>query len=159
MIWISELAGISNDVGNSPSAIVGKSSRGSVASEKRARPALTAMRPSAACSCTCEPSGNLRAISNKVCADTVVAPGVSTSAAKVSTTCKSRSVAVTLILPPSLASIRTLDNMGIVLRRSTTDWTWLRHFSSVARSIVALIQIPLVGPGGPRTNRKTLLLC
>jgi hypothetical protein len=26
-----------------------------------------------------------------------------------------------------------------VLRRSTTDWTWLRLFRSVARSIVAFI--------------------
>ena len=154
MIWISELAGISKDVGNSPSAIVGKSSRGNVASEKRARPAFTAIRPSAACSCTCDPSGNFRAISNRVCAETVVAPGVSTSAANVSTTCKSRSVAVSLILPPSLASMRTLDKIGMVLRRSTTDWTWLRLFSRVARSIVALIQNPLVGPGGQQTSRK-----
>jgi hypothetical protein len=37
--------------------------------------------------------------------------------------------------------------MGMVLRRSTTDWTWLRLFSRVARSIVALISNPLIGRG------------
>ncbi|MEY3940454.1 MAG: hypothetical protein RLZZ604_914, partial [Pseudomonadota bacterium] len=29
----------------------------------------------------------------------------------------------------------------------------------VARSIVALIQIPLIGLGGLQTNQKTLFLC
>jgi hypothetical protein len=30
----------------------------------------------------------------------------------------------------------------MVLRRSTTDWTWLSPFSSVARSIVAFMVFP-----------------
>jgi len=51
---------------------------------KRARPATTVIRPSAALSSTCEPSGSLRAISNSVCAEMVVAPGWSTAAAIVS---------------------------------------------------------------------------
>jgi hypothetical protein len=29
--------------------------------------------------------------------------------------------------------------MGMVLRRSTTDWTWPRLFNRVARSIVAFM--------------------
>jgi hypothetical protein len=32
--------------------------------------------------------------------------------------------------------------MGMVLRRSTTDWTWLSPLRSVARSIVAFMKIP-----------------
>jgi hypothetical protein len=31
--------------------------------------------------------------------------------------------------------------MGIVLRRSTTDWTWLRLLRSVARSMVAFMSL------------------
>ena len=41
-------------------------------------------------------------------------------------------------LSPS-ASISTLERMGMVLRRSTTDCTWLRQRSSVARSMVAFM--------------------
>src|SRR5690606_19026573 len=42
-------------------------------------------------------------------------------------------------------SISTLDRIGIVFRRSTTDWTWERQRSSLARSMVAFIatQTPL----------------
>ena len=46
---------------------------------------------------------------------------------------------MTFTEPELSASIRTLDRMGMVLRRSTTDWTWDRHRSSFARSIVAFI--------------------
>src|SRR5687768_13380656 len=56
-----------------------------------------------------------------------------------STTCRSRSVAITFSVPPSAASINTLERIGMVLRRSTTDCTWDRHRRSVARSIVAFI--------------------
>jgi hypothetical protein len=35
----------------------------------------------------------------------------------------------------------------MVLRRSTTDWTWLKLFNRVARSIVAFIASPC--PYGP----------
>ena len=141
MIWISSATGSSKLVGRSPSAITGKSSRGSVGRLKFERPALTCILPSAAARLTSAPSGSLRAISNKVCADTVVVPAVSTLAAIVSTTCKSRSVAISFSWPDASASIRTFDRMGMVLRRSTTDWTWPRLFNNTARSIVAFILI------------------
>src|SRR5215217_118049 len=38
--------------------------------------------------------------------------------------------------------MRTLDRIGMVFRRSTTDWTWLRLLRSVARSIVAFMRRP-----------------
>ncbi len=41
--------------------------------------------------------------------------------------------------PSAVASSSTLERIGIVFRRSTTDWTWLNPLSSVARSIVAFI--------------------
>src|SRR5262249_48343479 len=41
--------------------------------------------------------------------------------------------------PSSRASISTLDRIGIVFLRSTTDWTWLRLLRRVARSIVAFM--------------------
>ena len=122
--------------------MIGKSSRGSVGRLKFERPALTCILPSAAARLTSDPSGSLRAISNKVCADTVVVPGVSTLAAIVSTTCKSRSVAISLSWPEASASISTFERIGIVLRRSTTDWTWPRLFNNTARSIVAFILYP-----------------
>ena len=86
MIWMSSATGSSKLVGRSPSAITGKSSRGKVGRLKFERPALTCILPSAAARLTSAPSGSLRAISNNVCADTVVVPGVSTFAAMVSTT-------------------------------------------------------------------------
>src|ERR1700756_2591363 len=52
--------------------------------------------------------------------------------------------------PSSRASISTLDRIGIVLRRSTTDCTWPRLFSRTARSIVAFIAPK---PHHPRTLR------
>ena len=57
---------------------------------------------------------------------------------------QSRSVAISLMLPSSAASISTLDRIGMVLRRSTTDWTWPRLLSSAARSMVAFINDPLL---------------
>ena len=44
--------------------------------------------------------------------------------------------------PPSSASIRTFDRIGIVFLRSTTEWTWPRPLRRVARSIVAFIDYP-----------------
>src|SRR3954463_11481015 len=38
--------------------------------------------------------------------------------------------------------MRTFERIGMVLRRSTTDWTWLRLLRSVARSIVAFMRRP-----------------
>src|SRR3569623_288165 len=139
-------AGSSNDTGSSPSAITGKSSRGSVPSWKRARPATIVILPSAAASWTWLPAGSLRARANSVCAETVVAPGWATAAATRSLICRSRSVAISLSVPSAVASISTLDRIGMVLRRSTTDWTWLSPLSRVARSIVAFITFPRGSP-------------
>src|SRR4051812_26638113 len=145
MIWRSVAAGSSNRVGSSPSAMTGKSSRGSVWRLKRARPALTCILPSAAASSTWLPSGSLRTISKKVWAGTVVAPAWVTLAGTLSSTWRSRSVAISRREPSSRASINTLERMGMVLRRSTTDWTWPRLFRRVARSIVAfIVQSPLI---------------
>ena len=130
--------------------MIGKSSRGNVERLNRDRAATTCILPSEAARETCAPSCNLRAISNKVCAATVTAPGVSTWASTVSLICKSRSVAIRRIELSALASINTFDKMGIVLRRSTTDCTWPRLFKSVARSITAFMVTPYVFAGcGP----------
>ena len=82
MIWRSVAAGSSNRVGRSPSAITGKSSRGKVERLNRERPATTCILPSAAVSSTWLPSGSLRTMSKKVCADTVVAPACATLAGR-----------------------------------------------------------------------------
>src|ERR1700704_1082245 len=71
-------------------------------------------------------------------AGTVVDPPVATSAASVSVTSRSRSVAFSDSRAFS-ARTRTLPRIGMVLRRSTTRWTWLSDFSSCARSTVTFI--------------------
>ncbi|MDT4874593.1 hypothetical protein FQZ97_1099030 [compost metagenome] len=103
--------------------MTGKSSRGSVARLKFDRPACPDNRPDAASrlSCTSDPSGSLRAMSFSIPAETVVAPGRSTCAFARSTISVSRSVARKLT-PSGVASISTLARIGMVLRRSTTDW-------------------------------------
>jgi hypothetical protein len=104
------------------------------------------MRLSAVSRLTWLPSGSLRAMSNNKCAETVIAPDCSTeTASRLSTTCRSRSVAMIRTWPSPEASISTFDRIGIVLRRSTTDWTWDKQRSSFARSMVAFIatQTPL----------------
>ncbi len=72
-------------------------------------------------------------------AGTVVAPGVSTMAAMLSTTSRSRSVALRLRLPPSACSM-TLERIGMVFRRSTTRCTWVRDFKSSVRSSVTFMR-------------------
>src|SRR4051794_39804595 len=139
MIWRRVAAGTSKRGGRSPSAITGKSSRGNVDKLNRERPAMTCIFPSAAVSSTWLPSGSLRTMSKKVWAETVVAPAWVTLAGIVSSTWRSRSVAISRIEPSSRASISTLERIGMVLRRSTTDWTWPRLFRRTARSIVAFI--------------------
>src|SRR3954452_25575875 len=139
MIWRRVAAGSSNRVGSSPSAITGKSSRGSVERLNRERPAMICILPSAAVISTWLPSGSLRTISKRVWAETVVAPACDTVAGTLSSTCRSRSVAISRIDPSSRASISTFERIGMVLRRSTTDWTWPRLFRRTARSIVAFI--------------------
>src|SRR5919201_3307606 len=73
-----------------------------------------------------------------MCAGTVVAPPGPTSAAIVSVTSTSRSVALKVSLDFS-ALIRTLARMGMVLRRSTTRCTWPSDLNSAARSTVTFI--------------------
>src|SRR5436190_7112997 len=76
-----------------------------------------------------------------MCAGTVVEPPVPVSAASVSVTSRSRSVAFSDSLEFS-ARISTLPRIGMVLRRSTTRCTWPSDFSSCARSTVTFIAIP-----------------
>src|SRR4051812_5081311 len=76
-----------------------------------------------------------------MCAGTVVDPAVAVSAANVSVTSRSRSVAFSDNLAFS-ARISTLPRIGMVLRRSTTRWTWPSDFRSCARSTVTFIAIP-----------------
>src|SRR6204780_3155034 len=63
----------------------------------------------------------------------------------------SRSVAVSFSFPLA-ASIITLDRIGIVLRRSTTLWTWLNAFKKAPRSTVIFIgpALALDGLQNPR---------
>src|SRR5919112_1701915 len=75
-----------------------------------------------------------------MCAGTVVDPPVPVSAARVSVTSRSRSVAFNDSLAFS-ARISTLPRIGIVLRRSTTRWTWPSDFRSCARSTVTFIAL------------------
>ncbi len=56
-----------------------------------------------------------------------------------------------LTVPPVEASISTLERIGMVLRRSTTDWTWDRLRSNVARSMVAFI-VPFGPPLGAQAE-------
>src|SRR6185437_8221066 len=77
-----------------------------------------------------------------MCAGTVVAPPGDTSAATLSITSRSRSVAFILSLPRS-ALISTLARIGMVLRRSTTRCTWPSDFNNSARSTVTFMRDPL----------------
>src|SRR6184192_2967606 len=73
-----------------------------------------------------------------MCAGTVVAPTGPTSAEIVSVISTSRSVALKASLDFSVL-ISTLARMGMVLRRSTTRWTWPSDLNSAARSTVTFI--------------------
>src|SRR5262245_9856512 len=73
-----------------------------------------------------------------MCAGTVVAPPGPTSPEIVSVISTSRSVALKASLDFS-ALISTLARIGIVLRRSTTRWTWPSDLNSAARSTVTFI--------------------
>src|SRR6476619_2291168 len=73
-----------------------------------------------------------------MCAGTVVAPPGPTSAAMVSVTSRSRSVALKASFDLS-ALISTFARIGMVLRRSTTRWTRPSDFNSAARSTVTFI--------------------
>src|SRR5271169_2568001 len=71
-------------------------------------------------------------------AGTVVEPPGPTSAAMVSVTSTSRSVALRLSFERSARS-STLARIGMVLRRSTTRWTWPSDFNNSERSTVTFI--------------------
>src|SRR3546814_2523731 len=76
----------------------------------------------------------------------VCSSDLSTWAVADSTIWRSRSVAISLspLAPDTgspLASISTFDRIGMVFLRSTTDCTWPRLLSKVARSIVAFISV------------------
>src|SRR2546430_2837349 len=73
-----------------------------------------------------------------MCAGTVVAPPGPTSAEIVSVTSTSRSVALKASFDFS-ALINTLARIGMVLRRSTTRWTWASDRNSAARATVTFI--------------------
>src|SRR6266702_1579463 len=77
-----------------------------------------------------------------MCAGTVVEPAVAVSAGSVSVTSRSRSVAFSDSFAFS-ARTSTLARIGIVLRRSTTRWTWPSDFNSAARSTVTFMSTPL----------------
>ena len=89
-------------------------------------------------SSTWAPSGSLRTISYRVWAGAVVEPVLEAVASTCSMMARSMSVAARLSRP-FCAVIRTLDRMGIVLRRSTTLCTWASAFSRAARSIVSFM--------------------
>ena len=78
-------------------------------------------------------------MSNKVCAETVVAPGLADVGRDALVDLKVEIRRHQPDRPSSRASISTFDRIGMVFRRSTTDWTWPRLFRSVARSIVAFM--------------------
>src|SRR5215813_12541949 len=75
-------------------------------------------------------------------AGTVVAPPWPTSAGTVSVSSRSRSVALKASFERS-ALTRTLARIGMVLRRSTTRWTWPSDFNRAARSTVTFMPTPL----------------
>ena len=73
-----------------------------------------------------------------------------------STMAISMSVAVSVSLP-SRTAIMTFARMGMVLRRSTTLWTWASALIKVARSALSFMVSFLLGPAlasGPRTAGK-----
>src|SRR3974390_396856 len=77
-------------------------------------------------------------MSKNMCAGTVVEPPGVTSAAIVSMTSISRSVAFNESLERSPCK-STLARIGMVLRRSTTRWTWPKDFNNSERSTVTFI--------------------
>ena len=66
----------------------------------------------------------------------------------------SMSVAVSVSFP-SRTVIMTLARIGMVLRRSTTLWTWASPFSRVARSAFSFMASILKGPGCRGAHAKS----
>src|SRR5689334_9486513 len=88
-----------------------------------------------------------------MCAGTVVEPPVAVSAASVSVTSRSKSVAFSDNCAFS-ARNRTLPRIGMVLRRSTTRWTWPSDFRSCARSTVTFIALLARSPKMEKAGRR-----
>src|SRR6202034_2651594 len=124
----------------SPGARSGKSLSGSDCSVNRERPARieSAARSPEDSRTICAPSGSLRTMSKNMWAGTVVDPPGATSAAMVSVTSTSRSVALRLSFERS-ARNSTLARIGMVLRLSTTRCTWPSDLSNSERSTVIFI--------------------
>src|SRR5215831_1798469 len=93
-----------------------------------------------------------------MCAGTVVEPPGPTSAEIVSVTSTSRSVALKVSFDFS-ALINTLARIGMVLRRSTTRWTWPSDFNSAARSTVTFIFQSARSRGSFEGVRKVARAC
>src|SRR5215468_687728 len=94
-----------------------------------------------------------------MCAGTVVEPVGPTSAEIDSVTSTSRSVALKVSFDFS-ALINTLARIGMVLRRSTTRWTWPSDFNSAARSTVTFIFQSARSRGqAPKGVRKVARAC
>ena len=81
-------------------------------------------------------------MSKSTWAGSVVAPGWPTSAATVSVTSRSRSVALRTSERESARS-STFERIAIVLRRSTTRCTWPSDFRSAVLSSVTFIEEPI----------------
>ena len=135
----------------SPGARSGKSLSGRVCRVKRERPAriASAARSPEDSRTICAPSGSLRTMSKNMWAGTVVDPPGPTSAAMVSVTSTSRSVALRLSFERSARS-STLARIGMVLRRSTTRWTWPSDFNNSERSTVIFIAKSVHAPDDGR---------
>src|SRR5580700_659245 len=141
----------------SPGARSGKSLSGSVCNVKRERPAriASAARSPEDSRTIWAPSGSLRTMSKNMWAGTVVDPPGPTSAAIVSVTSTSRSVAFRLSFERSARS-STLARIGMVLRRSTTRWTWPSDFNNSERSTVIFIAKSVHAPVDGRMTKVTL---
>jgi len=92
------------------------------------------------------PFGKLGTISYIVAAGAVQAPSRVVVAATSSTIAISISVVVNVSLPLRTA-IMTFARMGIVLRRSTTLWTWASALIRVLRSAFSFMVRFLIGFG------------
>src|ERR1700731_3118617 len=140
----------------SPGARSGKSLSGKVCKVKRERPAriASAARSPEDSKTICAPSGSLRTMSKNMWAGTVVDPPGPTSAAMVSVTSTSRSVALRLSFERSARS-STLARIGMVLRRSTTRWTWPSDFNNSERSTVIFIAKSVHAPDDGRIPKVT----
>ena len=114
----------------------GKSSAGMVCSVKRLFPALTSRRLSCCCSVTSAPSGSARRISTSFLAPTVTALASPEAASELRAVIWISMSVARNETDDALRSMRTLDRMGSVWRRS---------------------MIPLTAESGPRISSRLAL--